>query len=99
MLAAAFPRAAWRQDSEAVYVMAIAHESIDPATARGAIADLIRNELDLPPVALVIRRCLEYSAKAAQREWSCPNCGSKLVAGVVNGPGLCFDCDWQGTFS
>jgi hypothetical protein len=99
MLAAAFPRASWRQDSEAVYVMALMQERVSPGVARSAIAQLIREEMELPPVALMLKRCRETNAREAQRDWRCPECGSHLVAGSIGGPGVCFDCVWEGTFA
>lgn|SRR5665647_373845 len=98
MLGAAFPRASWRQDSETVYVMALLQAGISAQVTRNAIASLIRDEMELPPVALVLKRCREAGAEEAQREWSCPECGSHLVAGTVGGPGVCFDCVWEGSF-
>ena len=94
LLAAAFPRAAWRAESEAVYAMALAQEGIAPTTARAAIAELISEEFLLPPVAQVLAHC-RAAGCAGINEVVCPHCGSTLIA-VDRGCGLCFDCDWQG---
>lgn len=97
MLGAAFPRASWKADTEAVYVMALSKERIPGVVARRAVADLITTEMELPPVALVLRRCAETACGEEFYDWRCPECGSERVAGTVGGPGLCFDCDWEGT--
>jgi hypothetical protein len=93
MLAAAFPRAAWRTESEAVYAMSLASEGIMPPLARAAIAELIRDEEQLPAVAQLLRRC-----RAMEREplndLCCPSCGSHNVAADA-GAALCFDCDHE----
>ena len=99
MLAAAFPRASWRAESEAVYVMALAQAGVTAAVARKAIARLITEEMELPPVALLLRRCREVSCERELSAWRCPECGSRLVAGTLGGPGVCFDCTWEGTLS
>lgn len=98
MLAAAFPRASWTQASEAVYVMALTQEGVPASVARRAVAGLIAEEMQLPPVALVLRRCRETACGEEFYDWRCPDCGSELVAGRIGGAGLCFDCDWEGTF-
>lgn len=95
MLAAAFPRQSWRAESEAVYVMALASQDIDAVTARAAVAKLVLEETELPPVALVVRRCREMTASEALATARCPQCGSQLVAVVDGNVNLCFDCDWQ----
>lgn len=99
MLAAAFPRASWKTDSEAVYVMALTQARIPADVAQRAVATLITEEMMLPPVALVLRRCRETQAGRDFFDWACPACGSDKVAGIVGGPGLCFDCDWEGMLS
>jgi len=97
MLAAAFPRAAWKVDSDAVYAMALAGEGISPAVARAAIRKLITEQMELPPVALVLRACREVEAEHLIKDWACPVCGSAMVSGIIDGPAVCFDCDWHGT--
>ncbi len=99
MIAAAFPRAAWRTESEAIYTMALAQAGVSADVAKRAAAALICEELELPPVALVLRRCREISAGVAIASFRCPKCGSERVAGTIGGPGVCFDCDWTGVFS
>ena len=98
MLGAAWPRASWKRDSEAVYVMALTQEGVPAVVARKAIAGLITTEMELPPVALVLRRCREVASGEEFYEWKCPECWSDQVAGSRGGPGLCFDCDWEGVF-
>ena len=98
MLGAAFPRQSWTPATEAVYVMALTQERVPGAVARKAVADLVSKEMELPPVALVIRRCRETASGDEFYDWHCPECGSERVAGTIGGPGLCFDCDWQGVF-
>jgi len=98
MLAAAFPRASWRQESEAVYVMSLAADRISPVVARAAVARLVREEMELPPVALLLRRCREEAAASSLYDWRCPQCGSLRTAGSIGGPGVCFGCDTEFTF-
>lgn len=98
MLAAAWPRASWKADSEAVYVMALTQERVPAVVARKSIASLITTEMELPPVALVIRRCREVASGEEFYDWRCPECGSEKVAGTIGGAGLCFDCEWEGVF-
>ena len=99
MLAAAFPRQSWKADSEAVYVMALTQERVPGTVARRAVAQLITEEMELPPVALVLRRCRETAFGEEFFDWHCPECRSEKVAGTIGGPGLCFDCDWEGTLT
>lgn len=99
LLAAAFPRASWRADSEAVYVMALAEEGVTPDAARSGVRKLIRESMELPPVAAVLRSCREVAAEQLIHDWRCPLCGSEKVAGIVGGPGVCFDCVWEGTMT
>ena len=94
LLAAAFPRAAWRAESEAVYAMALAKYGVTPDVARAAVAELIRDEYELPPVAQLLAHCRSAALKGVE-DVRCPGCGSALIA-VDHGCGLCFDCDWQG---
>lgn len=95
MLAAAFPRASWRTESEAVYTMALTAEGVPASVARAAIAELIREEMELPPVALLLRRCRLIDV--IEHDWQCPECGSHLICGTAGGPGICGDCEWEGT--
>ena len=96
MLSAAFPRAAWKQDSEAVYTMALGQAGVAPSIARRAIARLITEETELPPVSLILKRCRETVAADYFRDLRCPACASSLVAGTIGGLAVCFDCDWEG---
>jgi len=98
MLAAAWPRGSWGRESEAVYVAALAQARVSTGAALAAVSRLIREETDLPPVALVLRRCQEEAASGDLYDWSCPRCGSLRTAGTIGGPGLCFDCDTEFTF-
>lgn len=68
MLAAAFPRASWRAESEAVYVMALTQARIPTDVAQRAIATLITDEAMLPPVAHVLSRCREIQDGRASTE-------------------------------
>lgn len=97
LLAAAFPRASWTENSEAVYVMAMAEEGVTPAAARGAVRRLIRESYELPPVAAILRAARENAAESIMHDWRCPLCGSEKVAGIIGGPGVCFECVWEGT--
>lgn len=97
MLAAAFPRQSWRAESEAVYVMALTAAGIDDATAKAAIGKLVLEEMELPPVALVLRRCREVSAAEILSAVCCQQCGSGKIAGSIGAAAVCFDCDWEGT--
>lgn len=78
--------------------MALTQEAVPAVVARKAIAALIITEMELPPVALVLRRCRETASGEEFYDWKCPECGSDKVAGRVGGPGLCFDCEWEGRF-
>lgn len=99
MLAAAFPRASWRTQTDAVYVSALIHEGVPAAVARQAVARLVSEEMELPPIALLLQRCREVASGDEFYDWRCPECGSRMVAGTLGGPGICFDCDWEGTLS
>ena len=79
--------------------MALASEHVTAQVARRAIAGLIATEMELPPVALVLRACRETAIGAEFYDWRCPACGSDKVAGTAGGPGVCFDCDWEGVLS
>jgi hypothetical protein len=96
MLAAAFPRASWRMESDAVYVGALVNEGVPAVVARKAVGRLVAEEMELPPVALLLRTCREVGAGEDFYEWRCPVCQSTNVAGTVGGPGICFDCEWSG---
>jgi predicted RNA-binding Zn-ribbon protein involved in translation (DUF1610 family) len=76
--------------------MALAEDGVTPTAARGAVRQLIRESEELPTVALLLRTCRSVAFKESSREWKCPNCGSDKVAGIVSGPAVCFDCEWQG---
>lgn len=95
-LAAAFPRSAWKSDSDAVYAMTLASEGIDADTAFAAVTEFVKECDELPSAASLLRRCKAVAASTAIRDWRCPLCDSRLVAGTVGGPGVCFDCDWEG---
>ena len=99
MLGAAFPRQSWKTETEAVYVMALTQEGVPAAVARQAIAGLITTEMELPPVALVLKHCRETASGEEFYDWRCPECGSRRVSGTIDGPGLCHDCDWEGRFT
>jgi hypothetical protein len=97
MIGAAFPRASWTRETEAVYTMALASAGITPSVARAGIAKLITEEYELPPVALVIRECRKQTH--VDYDWRCPRCGSLSTAGQMSGPGVCFECGWEGRFA
>jgi hypothetical protein len=94
MLAAAFPRAAWGHESEAIYAMSLAAAGIHPAVARAAVAGLVREEEHLPTIATVLNRCYAIAAGEVLDDLSCPGCGSHIVA-ADRGACLCFDCDHE----
>ncbi len=95
LLGAAFPRQSWRTESEAVYTMALASENVLPEVARQAISELVKEELELPPIALVLRKCRAVAATEDFHDWTCPACGSPRTAGYSGGPCMCFDCEHQ----
>jgi len=97
LLGAAFPRASWTTESEAVYTMALGQARIPADAAQQAIATLITEEMMLPPVALVLRRCRETLCSREFFRWRCPECGSRRVVGTLGEAAVCFDCDWKGT--
>ena len=96
MLGAAFPRASWDRATEAVYVMAFMDEDLAPSAVQQTVRMLIREEEQLPTPAKVIRRCRELDPTSIIT-WSCPQCGSPRIVGLLDGPGWCPDCDWEGT--
>lgn len=97
LLGAAFPRAAWRDESEAAYTLPLAEAGFGAARVRAAIASLIREEHELPPVARVLERCRAMAAGDLE-DVACPECGSHLIA-VDGGLFVCFDCDCEGVMS
>lgn len=75
--------------------MALTQECIPATVARQAIAGLVREEMELPPVALVLKACREARYGDTFYDWRCPECGSDKVAGSVGGVAVCFDCDHE----
>lgn len=86
-------------ESDAVYTGALVNEGVPAPVVRRAVARLVSEEMELPPVALLLRRCREVASGEEFYEWRCPSCHSTNVAGTVGGPGICFDCEWTGEFS
>ena len=80
-----------------MYVGALVNEGAPAVVVRKAVAKLVSEEMELPPVALLLRRCREAASGEEFYEWRCPVCQSINVAGIVGGPGICFDCEWSGT--
>ena len=95
MLAAAFPRSAWRAQSDAAYTMALLSSSLSADEVNVAVRDLIRTSTELPTVADIITMVKEMRMKATMNALRCPSCGSALVAAVGGRVVLCFDCDWE----
>jgi len=54
MLAAAFPRSAWRAQSDAAYTMALLSAGLTADEVNVAVRDLIRTRTELPTVADII---------------------------------------------
>lgn len=77
--------------------MALAEEGVTPAAARGSVRLLIRESDNLPTVAAVLRAARAVASEQIIHDWRCPLCGSEKVAGIIGGPGVCFDCVWEGT--
>jgi hypothetical protein len=94
LLAAAFPRAAWRQESDAAYSMALIDSGATPEEVNAAVRTLIRTEEQLPSVATILDAIADYRRDHVQQTWRCPACGSDKVAVIDSTPVLCFDCDW-----
>jgi hypothetical protein len=69
--------------------MALTHDGVPAIVARRAVAMLIAEEMQLRPIALVLRKCREVRAGEEFPTWACPACRSDRVAGVTGGPGLC----------
>lgn len=69
MLAAAFPLASWTQASEAVYVMALADDGVDPDTARAAVRKLVREADRLPTIHRLLMACRAVSDEAVAEEF------------------------------
>lgn len=97
LLAAAFPRSAWRTESDAAYTMALLDAGTNAATVGLAVRKLIREADALPTIAELLTACRRVRAEDALAQWRCPGCGSDKVAGYAGGPAVCFDCDWEGT--
>jgi hypothetical protein len=95
LLAAAFPRAAWRPESDAAYSMALIDSGATPEEVNAAVRTLIRTEEQLPSVATILDAIAGHRRDDVQQAWRCPSCGSDKVAVLDSTPVLCFDCDWQ----
>lgn len=93
-LAAAFPRAAWRQQSDAAYTMALADAGVSPDVLNRAVRHIIREHDELPAVADIIRTCLTVEHQNAPA-WRCPECGSDIVSVIDGRVVLCHDCEWE----
>ena len=94
-LAAAFPRAAWRDESDAVYAMALMDAGVAPDVLARAIRRVVKQSQYLPTVAELLKVCAAVKLEEDAASWRCPRCGSDKVtvfAGVVN---WCAECDWE----
>lgn len=95
LLAAAFPRAAWKAESDAAYTIALVDAGVSADEVSAAVRQLVRTEEQLPTIATIIEavRQMRHDERAAA--WRCPACGSDKVAVTDATVRLCFDCDWQ----
>ena len=94
-LAAAFPRASWRADSDAAYTMALMNAGVTPAELGPAVADLVAEAEHLPTVAEILAVVRRRRHRAVVEALRCPACASDLVAVSESKVILCFDCDWE----
>lgn len=95
MLAAAFPRSAWRAESDAAYTMGLMSAGIAPDEASVAVRNLVHESTELPTVADVIAEVRRLRTQATVAAFRCPECGSDLVAAFKGVVLLCWDCDWE----
>lgn len=94
-MAAAFPRAAWRTESDAAYTIALVDSGATPEEVNAAVRTLISTEKQLPCPATILETIATQRHREAREAWRCPSCGSDKVAVIDSSPVLCFDCDWQ----
>jgi ribosomal protein S27AE len=97
MLAAAFPRAAWRTKSDAVYTMALCDAGLAPDIVAAAVRKVILEHTELPSIAALIGVCRAVRADEAARAWRCPACGSGAIVVAREEPVWCGSCDWTAT--
>lgn len=95
MLAAAFPRAAWRAESDAAYTMGLMSAGVAPDEASMAVRNLVHEFTQLPTVADVLDEVQRLRSQATVAAFRCPACRSDLVAAIDGRVVLCFDCDWE----
>jgi len=95
LLAAAFPRAAWRDESEAAYTMALMDAGATPEEVNAAVRYAIQNEEQLPAVATLLQFGKTLRREELVKSWRCPKCGADNVAVDRGTIALCFECDWQ----
>ena len=94
-LAAAFPRASWRQDSDAAYAMALMNAGVTSDELGPAVADLVAEADNLPTVAEILAAVRRRRRADTVEALRCPACGSALIAVSESRVILCFDCDWE----
>lgn len=95
MLAAAFPRSAWRAESDAAYTMGLMSAGIAPDEASVAVRNLVHESTDLPTVADIIIEVRRLRTEATVAAFRCPSCGSDRIAAAQGVVLLCWDCDWE----
>ncbi len=95
MLAAAFPRSAWRTKSDAVYTMALCDAGFTPDVVAAGVRTVILEQTELPSIAALIAVCRQVRADEAAKGWRCPSCGSTSVCVVDERPVWCGTCDWK----
>jgi len=95
MLAAAFPRSAWRAESDAAYTMGLLSAGVTPGEVSVAVKNLVHNYSELPTVADVVDEVERIRTDTVVAALRCPKCSSDLVAAVDGRVVLCFECDWE----
>ena len=95
MLAAAFPRSAWRAESDAAYTMGLLSAGVTPDEVSTAVRNLVHNHSELPTVADVLEEVRQIRINSMVAAFRCPKCRSDLVAAVDGKVVLCFECDWE----
>ncbi len=91
LLAAAFPRSAWKADSDAAYTLALIDAGASSHEVQAAVRLAIQQFDQLPTVADLLGIVKEQRPPIF---YVCPACESQRIAVIDGEPVLCFDCDW-----
>ena len=94
-LAAAFPRAAWRDESDAAYAMALMDAGVAPDLLARVIGRVVKQSEYLPTVAELLKVCAAVKREEIEASWRCPRCGSKNVGVHSDVVAWCMACHWD----